>query len=531
MKWTLCFLMVIAPLAAWAADGDAPEKADGQTVNPLIASEGILKTIKAIETHLDEVEKSGPAEQGIARDPMALNVRKCVSIALERNAKALVAEADLDAARARIGQARSQMFPQMTGRVGFSHTEYAERNPGGGLLGLFEKVSGAETRDATGAITVPSAIFGVASSLITSQLMEGFVPNTVPDDDLRRDELSVRQVLYAGGQIRAGIRASRYLAESQEWQQAVTLDAIEYDAKEAYYDTLLAGALTQVADESVKTFERNLSDAQQKLDVGMISNFEVLRAKTEVGARKADAVAAKNARRLSEANLRRILFIPEGTPVDLEPDLEWAPIAKPVEAFVAYAFEWRPELQALEKGIEAQGQNLRRVKGQFRPSVAATADYSNTDRGSLAIPDGWTFAIGGEWEIYAGGRRKHEVAEAKAELRSLEDQLADVERLVEFDVTQSYIRIQDAMAKIKSERGTVDLAREGLRLAELRFQEGVGTQSETLDAELAQTNAETSLFLAIRDYAVANAALEKATGKSWVRKGPGPVIAEGAPAQ
>jgi outer membrane protein TolC len=73
------------------------------------------------------------------------------------------------------------------------------------------------------------------------------------------------------------------------------------------------------------------------------------------------------------------------------------------------------------------------------------------------------------------------------------------------------------MAKVDSERGTVELATEGLRLAELRFQEGVGTQSEVLDAELALTNAETSLIQALREYAVANASLEKAAGLSWFR--------------
>ena len=98
-----------------------------------------------------------------------------------------------------------------------------------------------------------------------------------------------------------------------------------------------------------------------------------------------------------------------------------------------------------------------------------------------------------------------------------EHELADLEDLVELDVTQAHIRLEDAMVTIRSERGTVDLAREGLRLAELRFKEGAGIQSEILDAELALTTAETSLVQAIRDYAVANALLERATGKNWSR--------------
>jgi outer membrane protein len=126
--------------------------------------------------------------------------------------------------------------------------------------------------------------------------------------------------------------------------------------------------------------------------------------------------------------------------------------------------------------------------------------------------------VGAELEIFAGGRRIHEVAEAKAQQRSLEHQLEDVRRLIEFDVRNAYIQMEDAMARIRQEQGTVELGREGRRLAQLRFQEGVGTQTETLDAELALRNAETLLVKAIHDYAVAHASIEKAIGKSWVAK-------------
>lgn len=155
------------------------------------------------------------------------------------------------------------------------------------------------------------------------------------------------------------------------------------------------------------------------------------------------------------------------------------------------------------------------MNGQYKPQVAATAGYSDTHGGSFSVADGWTLTVGAEWELYSGGRRHFERAESKAQIEKLRHELLDLEHIVELDVTQSYIQLQDAMVKIPSEQGTVELAREGLRLAQLRFKEGVGTPSETLDAELALTSAETNLVQALRDYAVANASLERATGNSW----------------
>ena len=459
--------------------------------------EAIGEYLKKIES-----EKAAPVSP---EQVVMLSPRQCVEMALTKNAKVAVAEDDLAAAQAKIGQARSGLLPQASASTALIHTAFNENNGpakaariGKGLNQVFGLISGQ---------------FNPISSLTSSASMSSLTPVK----NLRKDSLTIKQVIYAGGQIRAAIRASEFLAQSQEWRKEATLEDLELETKRAYYDCLLARALVRVAERSVKTFERQLSDANQMFEVGMVSHFQVLRAETELGARKAEAVAAKNGARLADANLLRILVMPQDTPIDLEPKLEWLPYLAPMNELVVYANEHRPDILALEKGIEAAKQDQERVRGEYKPKVASQLQYSNTDHGGLTTPDGWTASVGAEWELVAGGRRKAERAEAKARVSSLEHQLEDVQRLVELDVTRSQIQIQDAMAKIQSERGTVDLAREGLRLAELRFQEGVGTQTEVLDAELALTNAQTALVLALHDYAVANASLERATGKSWMK--------------
>lgn len=546
--------------AAWSAEEQPGSIGRGDLFE---GSQEVLDTVEAIERHMEGApEDSGPPMQ----TPRTLTVRQCVQMTLSQNAQVGMAEAKVDAARSRIGQARSQWFPQIDASTSFIHLDQntPETNKwlntfgqltggmgggglmggggggllggggltgggglgggllggggggsglGGGLLGggLLSNFPLLSLVNSIGTQLGISALFSIAQN----RLDLGLTPDLTPPDDMRKDEITLTQVFYAGGQIRAAVRASKYLTESQEWTRAATMADLEYQTKEAYYDALLAHALVRVAEESVHTFERNLADAEEMFDVGMISNFEVLRARTELGNREAQLVTARNRRELALANLRRILSIPQNIPVQLEWALEWEPDTTRVRDHVAYALEHRPEILSLEEGIRASEQEVRRVKGSFLPSVAGSIKYENTHMGGPTIPDGMTYAVNGQWEVFSGLRRKHELDEAKANLMELEDQLMDIERLVELDVTQAHIQIQDAMASVKSERGNVELAREGLRLAELRFKEGVGTQSETLDAELAVTSAETNLAQAIRNYAVANAALERATGRSW----------------
>lgn len=82
----------------------------------------------------------------------------------------------------------------------------------------------------------------------------------------------------------------------------------------------------------------------------------------------------------------------------------------------------------------------------------------------------------------------------RAQLRSLELQRADVDKLVELDVRQAHARANEAVARIRKDKAARALGEEGLQLAELRFQQGAGIQADTLDAELALSTAETAWF-------------------------------------
>jgi outer membrane protein TolC len=458
------------PQGADPVEADAPESESRMASTALLReSAGVLEAVEDVDMEDTEVMPGGGAGP-----VMVLNVEQCVETALAQNGQVLTAVEDAAAARARVGQAKAARLPQVSARSAFTRIE--ELPYSGGALG---------------------AVFG---------------GGLVGERESRTDQLIIEQVVYAGGQINAGIKASEYLARSAEWQKDVAVDELTFETRQAFYDCLQANALVAVAEESVVTFRRHLSDAQQMFDVGMISNFEVLRAKTELGARNADLVAARSARRLAYANLKRLLAVPQDTRLQLEGALGWIPLSQDLKALVDRAWSRRPELLALGTGLKAAEREVRRKKGQFLPQVGATADWTNQDGGGAVTPEGWTFTLGVQLDIYTGNRRAREVAEARAQERSLTYELEDVKRLVELDVHRAYIQVQDAIARIKSEKGTVELGEEGLRLAELRFQEGVGTQADILDAQLALTNAQSALVRALREYAVAHAALEKATG-------------------
>lgn len=464
---------ILSPLLVLSQDGDAPRTLE-------LGFENILEGARSLLEQTKELNMDQPEDEP-ATEPLVLTAQSSVEMALRNSPGVLSAGEDVLGAWARRGQAVSAFFPTLTASVAYSFQEDAGGNFGENFITELVAPGGADVKEIT-----------------------------------RRDQFSVQQVLFAGGQRIAALRASKYLAQSEGWQRSATLDSIEFQAKQAYYDCLLAQALVQVAMHSVVTFERHRADAQQKLDVGLASRFEVLRAETELGSRQADLVESENRRRLAYANLRRILAVSQDRTLLLADAITWIPVASTPGELAARASESRPELRSLQGAIAAAQQDVKRARGQYLPRAVATAEFTNSAEAGQFIIDGWTASLGAQWDIFSGGRRQFEISEARSRVRSLEHQLAEVELLVELEVRQAYIQVQDAIAKIEREQGNVELAREGQRLAALRFQEGVGTQADVLDAELALTNSETQLVLALRDYAVAHAAVDRSVGRSWV---------------
>jgi outer membrane protein TolC len=468
-NWIIFFLVLCA-LGLTVRGGAEPTAGDDTLDN-------ILSRVSAVLEGVDTVTPSiEPAESGEMKE---ITVDDAVTLALTQNPQVEITNENVKAAEARSKAAKSGYKPTLKSQAVYSYSPDVEVDIGGAFGKIFSS-------------------FG----------------SFAPDKGTLTGQLSLEQVVYAGGQIRALVRASEYLARSEEWKRKTTLAQLELDTRTAYYDVLLTRALVVVAQDSVKTFERHLADVKQMFDVGMVSRFEVLRAETELSARQADLESARAAARVALLNLKRILNVPKD--VNLRPlgTLEWRPVEVTVEDLLAKAMQNRPELQALDAGIAAANQQVVAKKGSYKPKAAASAQYSKIEGGGSFAVDGWRFTLGAEWEIYSGGRRKQEVLEAEAQVRSLQKQREEVERLIELDVLQSYTRVQESVAKIRKEKKTVELGAEGLRLAELRFTQGVGTQAETLDADLAFTQAKTTLVKALRDYAVALASLDKAVGQS-----------------
>lgn len=456
--------------------------------DPLLESAaGVLD--EAAAYHTPPVPREAPAV-------IELTLETCVARALARNVEALVAETEVALREAEAGQARSGRRPQVAAEAAYNYVEDLDFGIDGGFLGGF----------------VDTESFSPEKETITTRL-------------------TVTQVLYAGGQIQAAVRASRHLAESEAWRRGAVRQEVAYLARQAYHDAIAARAAEQVAEEAEAAFARHLRDTEILAKEGALTDYEVMRARTEVAARAADVAAARAQVERADIGIRRVLGLPPGQPVQCGPAGQAPPAPAPGTDFGAIARAQRPEVHALRDALAAAEAQRRGVIGKYLPQASTTVTWVEVDGGGQSNPDGWQVNVGARWDLYMGGQRRHERAAARARAEGLRHELAELERGVAHDVDLALARLSEAQAAVRARRENAELAAESVRLADIRYREGIGTQTEIIDAELERARARSGLVFALRDYHVALAALERAAGGPWEAAGAdlaAPVGAESA---
>jgi len=125
---------------------------------------------------------------------------------------------------------------------------------------------------------------------------------------------------------------------------------------------------------------------------------------------------------------------------------------------------------------------------------------------------GWQVAVIGEVPIFDGGVNKSKIKQAEINLSQVEQSRKQVEQLIEFEARSAFLNMKEAEKLVKvTEQGIKD-SMESFRIAQVKYNEGIATNIEVIDAQSALIEAETNHLNALHDYNTSRAALIKAMG-------------------
>jgi outer membrane protein len=330
--------------------------------------------------------------------------------------------------------------------------------------------------------------------------------------------LSVTQPIYAGGAISAQVRAARLLTLLTDEVVRAAVQDVVYAAETAYYNLVLNQHLVDVSTEAVRSAKVHLDQVQKRRAGGVASDFDVLRAQVELSNFEADLIRSKNAINLARASLIKTMGVSQDSDFVLSDELVYAPIQVSMAQAVQEAFTNRPDLYRQEYQIRQQREQLQIARSRYLPNVSGffANTWARPDPHSVAAEQKWGSAwqggVQGAWPIFNGFQREGQVIQEKARLRQAQIGLVDTEETALYELTQALLSMENAVEFVQSQQLNVTRATEGLRLAEVGYQQGINTQVELIDAQAALTTARVNYYQAIYSHVAAKLALQRAMG-------------------
>ncbi|MBD2185514.1 TolC family protein [Aerosakkonema funiforme] len=318
--------------------------------------------------------------------------------------------------------------------------------------------------------------------------------------------------LFTGGRRAAQIRAAEEQVRNSQLEVERLSEQTRLDITSAYYDLQQSDQQVRISQAAVENAQQSLRDAQLLERAGLGTRFDVLRAQVQLANENQNLIRDRSQQQINRRVLAQLLSLPQSVNLSAADPVEIAGLWDlTLEQSIIQAFQNRAELQQqlAQRNINEE---LRRAELAARkPQLNLFANYNVLDvfNDGLGIADGYSIGARLRWSLFDGGSAQARAAQRQADKEIAETRFADTRNQIRLQVEQSYYQLQSNLENIQTSNVALDQAREALRLARLRFQAGVGTQTEVIDAETELTRAEGNRVRAIIDYNRALANLQR----------------------
>jgi len=341
----------------------------------------------------------------------------------------------------------------------------------------------------------------------------------IPDN--YRTRVEAQWPIYTGGRADALERAARAEAGATEQDLRAARADLRLEVVRAYWALVTATEAVRVLEEALARADAHLRDVRSQFDVGLVPPNDVLSVEAQRSREEMQLIEARNQRESSATDLRRLTGLALDAPLVAVENLE-APSAAPAAvnaALIGEALNARPERQALELRIDGAADRTRAAAAGRLPAVAfiGGVDYANPNARIFPRDDtwrrSWDVGVNVSWALWDAGRTKAEMAEAAAAQTAARERLAEFDSLASAEVRQRSLDLDSSHAVVRASADAVRSATEARRVVTERFNVGVATSTDVLDAQLALLQAELDRTRALAGVRLAEARLERALGR------------------
>ncbi len=298
---------------------------------------------------------------------------------------------------------------------------------------------------------------------------------------------------------------------------ATDLDRIQNETalsvKNQFFNVLRDQAQAAVYAQQVAADTESVRVTQARVTAGAAAQYDLLTAQTTLSNAQQQLSSARNTLTLAQVNLNNLLGVGADEVIGLQEPPPPLTQTFNTPQLTQTAFARRPELHQADNNVLIAQRLIKLAGVSLLPSLSVVGSGNYNGNVSGSSPHGVVSlsAVLGI-PLYDGGATRAKVREAQSDLRSQEITRDQLRQNVSIEIRQALSNINDAQTRATSAGVGVTQATEAYRLATVRYQNGIGTILDEVNAQAQLAQARTNLLNAQYDYQTSLAQLVRAIG-------------------
>lgn len=414
---------------------------------------------------------------------VVLGLEESIRMALERSKSLAAAREKVLEAEARVGQARAGFLPEITNSSTYTRLDVAPY------------------------ISMKKFPFPIPQ--MPSRIYMG-------RKEVYNLGFSLSQPIFTGFKILNGYKMAKYGAEAERFNYQKERQDLVLKVEESYYGVLKAKEFLRASQQAVEQMEAHVRDLENMYKVGIVAQNDLLKAKVQLSQTRLMRIQAENALKMAKTSFCSVVGLPLGADVELKSKLKCEPPPSiKLEEAVSRALERRPEVRAMEYTLKALESSVALARAGWFPNIALVGNYSykkpNRENENKWYKT-WNVTLALQMDIWDWGSVHYRTSQAKHRLRQMRKAYEQLRDGITLEVTQAYLSLREAQERVSASKENLAQAEENYRVTKEKFDQGMATNTDVLDASAMLTRARVEHIQALADYNLALAKLERAIG-------------------
>ena len=438
-----------------------------------------------------------------------ITAKDAIDIAFKNLADLKNARLDYKMAEARNKEFTGLALPQITGSAQGNHylTLPLIQFPDGSEIQIYDVLKQEGVKDGSGNPITKTGEFNYRNfSFITPWNMNAGI--------------SVNQLLFEP-QVFVGLQARDELLVNSDLQLKVTEEKVKETVYRNYYGVLIAQKQLGYVVESIKRLEKLENDQKETFKNGFVERLDIDKTTVNLNNTKTSEIQLRNAVNNGVAVLKMNLGLIQADSLILKDTLSSDGIRQGILED-DFSFENRNEVKLLNSAIKLQNYDIRRHKLSYFPTVSAFYNFQENGQrqgGDAGGSQPWFWyntnlvGINVSVPIFDGFQKKNRIRQSKFTLEKVQNTLDMTKKAIDMEKTVARNSLINAIVAMDAQEKNMELAVKVYNSVKTKYEQGVGSSFESLQADTDLQQAQSNYFRAMYEAALAKINYLKALGR------------------